>query len=606
MADIPRIVVKDPSASAAIVASANVPTGPSIPTKKWMSDLVCKWNSQTYSMYLLSGNIFDIFPVKNNGGINYTSLKDFLAQGIFKQRDCMLYYDIGDGLTFGNAVMQANFYKWLEDYDQTEGTNFRNTMPKEFIKLIPILKRYFMKMGADKKGITFMIDFAEKIVPSADGTGISNDERMAVVSLLKWGISPEIRTSDIGIFLITESVSELQADLVRNPHFAQINIDLPDREDRAFFIKSGWLEKQISGRSLDTISDLTAEELADRTSGLNLVRMQHFFAEAIHSDTRITTEYVAQSKKRLIEEFCQGLVKFIEPNKKLSLDSVATHTAAKEKFKELAWLIKNNKKDVLERGVLLPGRVGVGKSFLVYCFASSCGLPVLEIGDFRSKWVGDTEKQQSRILMVIKALGPVIIVVDEADAVFGNRSSDGDSGVSTRVFAAFAAHIGDSSLRGRELWIAMTSRPDCMAIDMKRQGRFGLCIPLFPAKNVEELKEMFVIVAKTYGLTMTPEILEVVSSALGNMQLTGSEVEAIVVRSKERAVLALRDGNVTPKDFEDAINSFIDPLDPNLLELQELAAVLACSDKRYLPPFYVNTPRSELYNKYQMLKALNS
>ena len=72
---------------------------------------------------------------------------------------------------------------------------------------------------------------------------------------------------------------------------------------------------------------------------------------------------------------------------------------------------------------------------------------------------------------------PVIVVVDEADAVFGNRSSDGDSGVSTRIFAAFAAHLGDSSLRGRELWVAMTSRPDLLAIDMKRQGRFGLALP---------------------------------------------------------------------------------------------------------------------------------
>jgi len=51
--------------------------------------------------------------------------------------------------------------------------------------------------------------------------------------------------------------------------------------------------------------------------------------------------------------------------------------------------------------------------------------------------------------MTIRALGPVIVVVDEADAVFGSRDMDsGDSGVSTRVFAAFAAHIGDSTLRG--------------------------------------------------------------------------------------------------------------------------------------------------------------
>jgi SpoVK/Ycf46/Vps4 family AAA+-type ATPase len=121
----------------------------------------------------------------------------------------------------------------------------------------------------------------------------------------------------------------------------------------------------------------------------------------------------------------------------------------------------------------------------------------MEMGDFRSKWVGDTERQQSRILMTIQALGPVIVVVDEADAVFGSRSGGGeDNGVSGRVFAAFAAHIGDSSLRGCELWIAMTSRPDLLTIDLKRQGRLGLCIPSFrlprskvsvPAKKSTEM-----------------------------------------------------------------------------------------------------------------------
>jgi len=63
----------------------------------------------------------------------------------------------------------------------------------------------------------------------------------------------------------------------------------------------------------------------------------------------------------------------------------------------------------------------------------------MEMGEFRSKWVGDTERQQMRILMTIRALGPVIVVVDEADAIFGTREADGDSGVSGRVFAAFAA-----------------------------------------------------------------------------------------------------------------------------------------------------------------------
>src|SRR5216684_2069791 len=243
--------------------------------------------------------------------------------------------------------------------------------------------------------------------------------------------------------------------------------------------------------------------------------MQQVMTEAVWKGECSVGEHVAGSKKRLIEEYCQGLVRFKDPKPGVSLDIVATHTAAKAKLREMAWLIKNNKRDVLERGILLPGRVGVGKSFLVDCFASECGLPVMEIGDFRSKWVGDTERQQSRILMTIRALGPVMVVVDEADAVFGNREADGDSGVSGRVFAAFAAHIGDSTLRGRELWIAMTSRPDLLSIDMKRQGRFGLCLPLFPAQGPEDVVELFSTVARVKKITLTDPILAYIRETLG-------------------------------------------------------------------------------------------
>lgn len=581
------------------------PVLPVIPPKKWVSELAQKWNSETYSLFILHGNIFDIFPMKTTKDgkdtIRYISLKRYLAEGLFKNRACMLYYDIGDGLSFGSKEMQGDFYKWLEIYDKTEHTNYTvSGLPKDFIRLTPILKRYINRVTSDKdkKGVSLIIDFAEKIVPSNDGTNMSNEERMSVVSILKWGISPEMRCSDVGIFLITEVITELQSDLVRNPHFAQINIELPDKNDRLFYLQNGFADTEVS-----KYSDLTMDDLADRTSGLNLVRIQHIIGEVVHNEKRITSMYISDSKKRLIEEFCQGLVKFVEPKVGVTLDNVATHFAAKQKFRELAWLIKNNKKSVLERGVLLPGRIGVGKSFIVYCFASECGLPVLEIGDFRSKWVGDTEKQQSRILMIIKALGPVIIVVDEADAVFGNRSSSGDSGVSTRVFAAFAAHIGDSSLRGREIWIAMTSRPDLMAIDMKRQGRFGLCMPLFPAKDDTELKEMFTVVSKVNKVTITDEIMNTVIKTLSGQRLTGSEVESIVLRAKERAVLAQRDENVMTEDYIGAIESFIDPLDPQLLRMQELAAVLACSDKRYLPELYLNAKREELYTEFLYLKS---
>ena len=360
--------------------------------------------------------------------------------------------------------------------------------------------------------------------------------------------------------------------------------------------------KTIRRKALAEWSDFSAAELEPRTAGLNLLRIQHLLAEAVRNGARVTAEHVATSKKRLIEEYCQGLVRFKDPKPGVSLDLVATHTAAKQKLRELAWLIKNNKRDVLERGILLPGRVGVGKSFLVDCFASECGLPVMEIGDFRSKWVGDTERQQTRILMTIRALGPVMVVVDEADAVFGTREADGDSGVSGRVFAAFAAHIGDSTLRGRELWIAMTSRPDLLSIDMKRQGRFGLCIPLFPAQGPDDVVELFTTVAHVKKIPLAEAIIAFIREQLGARALTGSDIESMLIRAKERAVLAKHDDDVQLTDLEEAVNSFIDPLDPELLKLQELAAVLACSDRRYLPEHYQKADRALLMQDFARLQ----
>jgi AAA+ superfamily predicted ATPase len=577
-----------------------------LPLRGWGLELARRWNGGTYSLFVIHGNIFDLFPVQQESGIEYLSLKTFLVRRLFPERACLLFYDISDGLTFGSADMQKRFFEWLEIYDSVENTNFRSAgPPREFVRLAPLLRRFFLRVAEEKekwRGITLIIDFPEKLIPASEEANASIDERMNVVTFLKWAAAPEMAHLDIGVILVTESASELNSRLLQNPYVSQVRIDLPDAEERLRFLRSGWAEAMADGKDFAEWSDFDAQQLSARSAGLNLLRIRHFLAEAIRNNTRVTSEVVASSKKQLIEDYCQGLVRFKDPKPGISLDCVATHTAAKQKLRELAWLIKNGKADVLERGVLVPGRVGVGKSFLIDCFASECGLPVMEMGEFRSKWVGDTERQQMRILMTIRALGPVIVVVDEADAVFGSREADGDSGVSGRVFAAFAAHIGDSSLRGRELWVAMTSRPDLLSIDMKRQGRFGLCIPLFPAQGPDDVIELFKTVARVKKISLNEKIVDYIRENLGDRPLTGSDIESILIRAKERAVLAKRDEDVQREDLEQAVSSFIDPLDPELLALQELAAVLACSDKRYLPERYAKADRALLLEEFSRHK----
>jgi len=573
-----------------------------LPLQSWARDLAKRWNSEAYSVFLLSGNIFDIFAIQDEPGISYVPLKTFLCQRLFPDRKLLMFYDIGDGLTFATKAMQQKFAEWLDIYDSVEGTAYAaKGAPKDFSKLAPLLRRFFLQSDKEGANATLIIDFPEKIIPAAEDSGSTYDERTSLVALLKWATSQEFRQHDVGVILVTETPSKLQSDLLQNPHVAQIKIELPDAAERLRYLGSATYRKLIDG-NLPLPGSLTAEDLALRSSGLNIIRLQNLVAEAVRNALPITQEYVSKGKKILIEEFCQGLVKFKDPKPGLTLEAVATHTAAKKKLRELAWLFKNNKSDVIEKGVLLPGRVGVGKSFLVDAFAGECGLPVMEMGDFRSKWVGDTERQQSRILMTIEALGPVIVVVDEADAVFGSRAGGGeDNGVSGRVFAAFAAHIGDSSLRGRELWIAMTSRPDLLTIDLKRQGRLGLCIPLFPAQNAQDVADLFSTVAKFKNLKVSQEVAAKLQD-MGNKPLTGSDADSIITRAKEIAVLKQRDNDIQVGDIEEAVGSFIDALDPELLRLQELAAILACSDSRYLPEAYKTANRAELTQEFNTLK----
>ena len=160
-----------------------------LPLRGWALELARRWNAGTYSMFIVHGNVFDLFPVEEGKDLNYLPLKGFLSRRLFPEREFLLFYDIGDGLTFGSAEMQKRFFEWLAVYDQVEHTNLAEQgPPRDFNKLAPLLRRFFLRIAEEKKwkGVTLIFDFPEKIVPAAEEAGAHWDERMALVTLLKW------------------------------------------------------------------------------------------------------------------------------------------------------------------------------------------------------------------------------------------------------------------------------------------------------------------------------------------------------------------------------------------------------------------------------------
>jgi len=56
--------------------------------------------------------------------------------------------------------------------------------------------------------------------------------------------------------------------------------------------------------------------------------------------------------------------------------------------------------------------------------------------------------------------------------------------------------MGDSKNRGKLIWLLLTARPELLPIDLKRQGRAEVHIPLFYPETLEDKKEFFRALAR--------------------------------------------------------------------------------------------------------------
>ena len=133
-------------------------------------------------------------------------------------------------------------------------------------------------------------------------------------------------------------------------------------------------------------------------------------------------------------------------------------------------------------------------------------------------------------------MSPIAVIVDEADAQLGDRDSSGDSGVSNRVFAQIAQFMGNTEMRGKVIWLLLTSRPDLVPVDLKRQGRAEEHIALFyPDSNQERMALLHAMQRKTGTRIASPEAEKLFLERAGSF--SGADIEALLVRARMMAVL---------------------------------------------------------------------
>jgi SpoVK/Ycf46/Vps4 family AAA+-type ATPase len=443
--------------------------------------------------------------------------------------------------------------------------------------------------------VAVIVNFLETIIPAGEIGYMSPDDRNNLVTLQRWISSSHLLNSDNIVVFIAENVADVHPRIREHSRLVNVEIPYPDEQERFEYIR------YFNAVSPGVKADMTDEHLAAMTSGLNRIHLNSMLKSAAFETGTLTFDSVRAKKKAIIESECVGLVEFVAP--RYGLDSVGGMTKPKEFLRHIAETIKSGQTEEAPMGILFSGPVGTGKTFLAECFAKDCGLNVVEIKNFREKWVGASESNLEKILALLESLAPIVVLIDEADATLGTRDSGGgDSGVDARIFSKIANAMGNTENRGRILWILMTSRPDLLPIDLKRQGRCEEHISLFyPDTEQDRLEILLAMLRKNKveveeGIEWSP----ITESAL---TLSGADIESMVIRCRREARAAGRE-KATQADVQKVAETFTPARDEVAVEYQTLVAVREATSKDMVPEPYRSMSATEVSERIETLRPM--
>ncbi|MEO8198895.1 MAG: AAA family ATPase [Gemmatimonadota bacterium] len=563
------------------------------PWAKEMGDL---FRSGSVSQFIVHGNIFDVVP---SGG-KLLSLKRFLVDAMFDGYDTVLTYDRGQGIRAAKGA--EDWGEWLRTSLGPDALTMAQL--REPGAALELIDRFLLRSlnlqaikgaGSGNHRIAVIIDFAEFVVPRGDPASLGGPFSANVVKTLGWANDPAVLQSNIVTVLLTEEAGDLNELVVENPHQATLRIPLPNEQEM-----QEYLAALISTQFPDLAArcEVSTEMLARRLTGLSRVGARTVIASALGNGQKITAAWLSQMKKQMIERECQGLLEFIESS--YTLDNVAGLDAVKAWLREDTTLLKRGALHALPMGYLITGRIGTGKTFVVQAWAGELGIPCVVLKNFRDRWVGATESNLEKIFAVLRALGQVVVFVDEADQAAGKRESgDGDGGLSGRVYSMLAKEMSDTRNRGRIIWVFATSRPDLLEVDLKRQGRLDVHMPLFPPATPEERRALLLAVAKKLKMPL----LETDLPDLGDgLQLGGNELEGILVRALRVFELAPEPRPPLKEIMQKVFSEVRPSAHTRKLEYMDLVAVKECTDSRFLPPHFRDLAPEELERQIDELR----
>lgn len=604
----------------------------------WAEDLRRRYLRGEASMFVLHGNVYDVVIYQRR----MSSLTEFLTDVLLKEsKETIAVYNVATGVRFAKR--------------ETSVTGLDDLMlSTEKTRVFGALERLLITSAKT----AVIMEYAEATAPAGDPSFQGDADRAAIITLHRWSALPEIERGDNVVLLIAENLTELAPKIVSNPKVAVVEIPMPDRETRktAAMLADARLTERDGDRYAEITAGLKAiqiasiltppppaeEESAEReafiagilgggpdaasrahklaalTADMSREEIKKLLApsaavspaleESLPSPAerarKETDRLIATRKRDILERECFGLVEFVEPAH--GFEVVGGMEEVKKDLLVIAESIREGRASRVPMGILFTGPMGTGKTFVAEAFAKECGLTTIKLKNFRSKWVGATEGNLEKILNVIRAIGQVVVIIDEGDRAFGNTDGEGDGGTSSRVIARIKEFMSDTSNRGRILFLVMTNRPDKLDVDLKRAGRLDRKIPFLYAQAPEEVEQIATALLRKNKIKTDvdlPSIRDGFSTKL--VGYSNADIEAVLLMANDDAARETGgNATVTSTHLLRAATDYFPSRDAELLEYMELLAVFETSSRRLLPAKYATMTPEELDARLRQLRAI--
>jgi len=434
----------------------------------------------------------------------------------------------------------------------------------------------YIDMALKNTKMAIFIDHVEKIIPSGDIGSLSFEERSALIWISGWSVDSKISSVGSSIFMMADNLADVSKEVFKSSYRVEpIIVELPGEQERKEYIE--YLLKDN-----DVKCDVTIDEFAKLSSGLNKKSIKDIKLKAEAEDVPISFEFIKEKKHSVLKKEYGDVLEFIYPE--IGFEDIGGMEKAKNYL--LKNIINPIKKGDLRRvpmGILLCGPSGTGKTLLVNALAKASGFNCVKIDMSRilGQYVGESEKNFKKSLLGAQSQQPVIVFVDEIDTAF-RRGDNEENGVSRNIFSEFLQFTSNTNNRGKVIFIAATNRPDLLDAALKRAGRFDKKIPILLPEE-QERAEIFRIMMMKYKFET--DIKDFVPFAKKAENYTGAEIEAVVRKAYELANEEEKEVAIITSDI---LFEALERCRPSTqqVEFMTLLAIKECDDKDLLSEKY--------------------